>query len=112
MKEKLLKLAKKKGFVSNIIGKSVESIHTSKDFYYLWMCELKKWLRETNDIHVIMYLQDIEDDWDKPGIDVYSASIYEGKLKTDIECIYSGKTYLPYEEELENGLYHALKLIS
>jgi hypothetical protein len=53
MKEQLIQLAKDKGFVSHIIGKSVSAEHTIKDFYYLWLCELQKWLRDTHHIYLI-----------------------------------------------------------
>lgn len=54
MKEKLemIALAKKKGFVSNIIGKSAESKHRSKDFFYLWLCELLKWGMDNHKLYV------------------------------------------------------------
>ena len=52
MKEELIEIATKKGFSSNVIGKSVGSIYSTKDFYYLWMCELQKWLRKVHDNEV------------------------------------------------------------
>jgi hypothetical protein len=53
MKEQLVKAASDLGFVSPVIGKSVFSKISDKPFYYLWLCELQKWLREQFNMNVI-----------------------------------------------------------
>ena len=92
MKEKLISLAKEKGFVSNIIGKSVESVYSKKDFYYLWMCELKKWLIKNYNINVFCY---------RPNETGYWAYNLENKAK-----------YNSIKEALELGLFETLNLIN
>ena len=93
MKEELIKLAKEKGFISDIIGKSVEAEYSTKDFYYLWMCELHKWLREVHNIH----------------IEVKHTLINEYSSYVNGEVIYIH--FKSYEQALEEGIKAALKLI-
>ena len=89
----LIKLTKEKGFKS-----SVSLVHINGDYYYLWMCELQKWLREEHSIDVLV---------DKGFLsNKYS---YEVLYKNDmLDSEYIFKTL---EKALEIGLYEALKLI-
>lgn len=85
-RQELIKLATDKGFTSKVIGKSVDNKSTEKDFYYLWMCELQKWLRDVHRIHVSPLA-----DYDKKDI--------------------TYNTYWnSYELALEEGLFQALSI--
>ena len=83
MKEQLIILAKEKGFISEIIGKSVDSKYSKKDFYYLWMCELQKWLRETYQINILIcpsklgYWWQIYDEKEEDSIDDTTDTYYK-----------------------------------
>lgn len=110
IKEKLITLAKEKGFTSNIIGKSVNAQYTSKDFYYLWLCELQKELRNAHKINIESnYLPNI------PGyrcLFVPMTNKISNKEKYKLFSKYYGKTnHSTYKEALEEGLYQGLKLI-
>lgn len=100
MKRELILLAKEKGFISPVIGKSVEAEWSNKPFYYLWMCELQEWLRDVYDIWVIV---DFEDDSEE--LYVYARN----KNGNHLFDIY--KNNFSYKEMLEIGLYEALNLI-
>jgi len=104
MQKQLIASAKEKGFESHIIGKSVEAKYSNKDFYYLWMCELQKWLREEHKLIV------------EPNMLIdasYAYSIYRieqnGKFAKQLEFEYTEQ--FDYEQTLEEGLKLALKLI-
>ena len=45
----IVKLSREKGFVSRDM-----LITISESYYYLWMCELQRWLREFHNIHVVL----------------------------------------------------------
>jgi len=119
MQKQLIASAKEKGFESHIIGKSVEAKYSNKDFYYLWMCELQKWLREEHNIILIVKFETIDD-----SETAYTWNIIEyieegvGRKK-DTWDFYKRTDYFSkrmmwwkiYEEALEEGLKEALKLI-
>jgi hypothetical protein len=89
MKEQLIKLSKQKGFLSED-----NLVTVNDDYFYLWMCELQKWLREEH------------------GIDVYCMPVGDDSYKwyNNIEShnpVFTGT----YEEALEVGLQEALKTI-
>jgi hypothetical protein len=105
MKQELITLANKKEFISEIIGKSVEHKYTEKDFYYLWLCELQKWLKDKHNIHISI-------DW---NIDLKGNYCF--MIDTlDKFCIYDGyknqNYFNTYEECLEFALEKALNLIN
>ncbi len=99
-KQELIKLATDKGFTSKIIGKSVDNKSIEKDFYYLWMCELQKWLRDTHNIDIIIK------PWtgDNIGEKNYAADIYLFGTRTYKKL----KREKTYELALEEGLFQAL----
>jgi hypothetical protein len=103
MKE-LIELAKEKGFETNhmlvVFGCSPQKLSESEEdsIYYLWMCELQKWLRDEQKINI-----DIEFDRCE-GLTVYRVTLWYPHLG------YSCEKYT-YEEALEKGLFEALKLI-
>lgn len=116
LKQKTNKL----GFVSKI--KLVHENLRSTDMgeleqvlYYLWLCELQKWLREVHKINVESnYL---------PNVEKYRCLFIPMTLKKPSEYSTPGtafasrfnyldkENYNTYEEALEIGLYQALKLI-
>jgi hypothetical protein len=100
MEKKVIELATEEGFISSIIGKSVEAKYSNKDFYYLWMCELQKWLREVHGIHIQITTDDgIDFGW---CLNVINSPEDSGYWR------YFFKTY---EEALEESLKQALILI-
>ena len=105
MQKQLIASAKEKGFESHIIGKSVEAKYSNKDFYYLWMCELQKWLREEHNIHIEIHLVI------KPiGNTIYKSEVYKvfGDMKIGTHFL---EYYQTYEQALEEGLKETLKLM-
>ena len=109
MKEKLISLAKEKGFESTVIGKSATAKYSKKPFYYLWLCELQRWLRAEHNIHVYIASKTQSD-----GTTVF---IPHGRTIPDtiknslIVDIIKYSTHLIDEEALEKGLQEALNLI-
>lgn len=89
------KLAKEKGFLSRDNLVTINS-----DYFYLWMCELQKWLRDTHKIHITV-----------TSISQESWQYHITKIgeKLGDRC---GEDYATYEEALEDGLLEALKLIN
>lgn len=112
MKESLIQKAKKLGFTSDI-----HEVHeaflvadggdTKKLLYYLWMCELQKYLREKYGFLIMI---------DITGGHSYYYKIYDlnsGIELEDLKQPYENSNYkkLSYKEVLEKGLFEALKLI-
>lgn len=95
MKEQLIQLAKDKGFISLVIGKSVTAKYSNNPYYYLWLCELQKWLREKHHRHInIRHL----------GSNFF-VTLSGG------EHVNLGNQFRYYEEALEKGLQEQLKKI-
>lgn len=105
MKEQLITLAKEKKFTSKIIGKSVEATHSTKDFYYLWMCELQKWFREEHQIHISITIFE-DNTW--AGDLIHEGAEYEWN---DLDAPYDAENCNSYEEVLEICLIKALQMI-
>ena len=117
MKEELVKLSRDKGFLSKD-----KLVAVYESYYYLWLCELQKWLRETHFILVSSEYECISSDDYEWG---YRIIYEEGNAKRESERLkriesvqlYSGgylnKAYpaTTYEGVLEMGLLEALKLI-
>lgn len=90
------------GFVSKIKLvhenlKSPDMGDLDKLLYYLWLCELQKWLREK-----FMIIPEVNAKWYN-----YKISGYSLKVKNT----YYKEHYNTYEKALENGLQEVLKLI-
>lgn len=47
MTQDLIKESKNKGFMSRN-----NLVQVNDDYYYLWMCELQKWLRDVHNLHI------------------------------------------------------------
>ena len=92
MKKELIKLSEESGFESQYIipPKEMSELH-----YYLWMCELQKWIRDENGIYIgITYF--------KQGNGYWVSRIHYRDINIP-EPI--------YEQALEAGLIEALKLL-
>jgi len=99
MKDKLIELTKKIGFTSAIIGKSIESLYSSKDFYYLWLCELQKWCREIQHLDVFVCDSiDLEYDW-----------VIVNNVEGHIDHNETG--HEDYRDALEEGLFKVCTII-
>lgn len=91
----LMQLASEKGFFSYD-----RLVRVYKHHYYLWMCELHKWVRDTHKIHVVVDRD--QEYW-----------------KYELYTIHNGNKHIPrgfpnyinYEVAFEIGLLEALKLI-
>ena len=99
MKDKLIELTKKIGFTSTIIGKAVESLYSSKDFYYLWLCELQKWCREIKHLDVFV-CDSIELKYDWVIVDNVGGHIDHNETGHE-----------DYRDALEEGLFKACTII-
>jgi hypothetical protein len=97
--------AEKLGFISKIklIHENLKSPDTGELeslLYYLWKCELQKWLREIHNI--IVFVAPLIPDCNEFGVTIYS---------NKYSCELNNAFYKTYEEALEIGLQEALKLI-
>ena len=111
MKQKIISLAKEKGFevwlelpyIDNADGRTYyHEPHNDERAYYLWLCELQKWLIDHEDLHVEVFSYNHE-------MFTLLISKYEEVVKQEI-----WKHKGPYDERidaLEKGCYEALKLI-
>lgn len=112
MKTELIQLSKELGFKALSqplqsatlakIGQLEESIADLS--YYLWMCELQKWLR---DVHKVIVTVDPIVGFSECN---YSYNIYT-KNNIWILSHFTARTFSSPEETLQEGLYHALTLI-
>lgn len=110
MKEQLIELAKEKGFESKAIifqygaNPAKLTIQEAEFSYYLWMCELQKWLRDSHKL--IVQIESIWGDKEMKTIEYESWVMYryfENHLPNEEPDIF--KTY---ESALEFGLTQAL----
>ncbi|WP_299527617.1 hypothetical protein [uncultured Lutibacter sp.] len=100
----LRKLAIKKGF--NLVP-SLEFKNVSDYDYYIWMCKLQKWLRDTHNLHIELSV-DIFDNLETMcfrGFHIIQMNDYKDLFNTN-------EVFKTYEEVLERGLFEALKLIN
>ena len=98
MKKQLIELANDKGFKSPVIGKSVESEVSNKPFYFLWMCELQKWL--IDECNVIVLVERLESQLEESE-NKYYPIIWRGEDTSGY--------YDDYDDALEQGLLEALR---
>jgi len=99
---KLIELAKEKCFNAKAKTEIVGYVGQHELLYYLWLCELKKWLNDEKNI-------------------IVSSNHYEYACKQDngwrytigtsIKTDFSSGKYKTYEKALEEGIYETLKLI-
>ncbi len=118
MKQQLITLSKKLGFKSNIKlihgnYKPVDGGEVSNLLYYLWLCELQKWLRENYEIHVEIKLTDDTLCFHYEYVLVTSNDRYynDEDMIDWAKRHWSNKKYDTYEKALEEGLLESLKLI-
>lgn len=107
MKEQLIELAKEKGFepiVHSYNWYSANETEKENLSYYLWMCELQKWLRDSHKL--IVQIESIWGDKEMKTIEYESWVMYrdfENHLPNEKPDIF--KTY---KSALEFGLTQAL----
>tara|TARA_R110000744_G_scaffold279506_1_gene391723 strand:- start:312 stop:602 length:291 start_codon:yes stop_codon:yes gene_type:complete len=93
-KKKLIALVEESGIHCNIV-----SPHRQKDIYYfLWMCEVQKSLREAGEYDTVI-VQVIEKDFE------YFAQYRESNKEFRYTTIFES-----YEDALEDGLIEALEI--
>jgi hypothetical protein len=94
----LILLSREKGFMSinNLIKVNAE-------YYYLWLCELQKWLREAHNIDIIIK------PWtgNLPNQKTYAADVSIFNSNIHQKCMRVNS----FEEALEIGLLCGLNLI-
>lgn len=101
MKEEIIKKSKSLGFISKVFS---EAEITSELDYYLWMCELQKWLREKHNIDVYVVPNGSRNK--SINENLYHPILWL-KDEYQSELHYEKK----YELALEKVLFEALKLI-
>ena len=108
MKTKLIELATSKQirFNSQMFTDTNWKHSLKEDLrYYLWMCELQKWCRETHNIEVACYRSYVTTDISTYGCE--GEDWKQGDGVVDLFNIYRNT----YEQALEEGLYQTLLLI-
>lgn len=106
MKTELIQLAKEKEFKSDLLSSEpMKYSHKEDTRYYLWMCELQRWLRNVHNIHI-----SVEAYVDQEEFNLMWC--YDTHYLLDIKRIgYSVYEYKSFELALEAALLEALKLI-
>lgn len=95
----LIKQSREEGFMSKD-----NLIIVNQSYYYLWMCELQKWLIENHNLYIGIAIT--EDRWLVQVFDIESQE-QEENMEFD-QCYCNNNTY---GEALERGLFKALELI-
>jgi len=119
MKKELIELAKKEGFESNVhiyprcfnahIGlfdvDKLNNFHDTK--YYLWLCELQKWLIYEYKLHIYIVPIGSYKGWHLANIRHLTLDLLADKI--DIGA--KKESFKSYEQALEKGCFEALKII-
>lgn len=100
MEEQLIELSKQKGFKS-IVFSDLEI--TSKLNFFLWLCELQKWIREEHNIEIMFDLNDCRY--------FFKIKLIKNKYGLSETITQFSKPFNTYEQALEQGLKESLKLI-
>jgi len=102
IKEQLIQKANKLGFVSKFFNDKPYKYSSNEDLrYYLYLCELQKWLRDVHQLHIypiLLALLNPEQGW---GFEI---AYKDENFDEDIE-------YNKQEQALEAGIYKSLELI-
>lgn len=112
MKDKLIQLAREKGFSSKLLGDIPWKYSTKEGIrYVLWMEEVKAWLRDKNVVIEVTSLE-LKDPCNSYVEKKDNRIIYHEKTKTDgsyknMEVDISNS----YEKKLEEALTQILRLI-
>lgn len=115
--KQIANLVKKKGFESKTVttkfinnyllgGKSIPDNETC---YYLWICEIQKWLRQDYNIHI--WVSSKTTDKGNTIFIPHGRTIPDTIKKGLVKDVIVYKTFDNNEEALEFGLQEALKLI-
>jgi hypothetical protein len=95
----LVKLSKEKGFLSRD-----RLIEVNECYYYLWLCELQKWLRDVHHVHIGISINQFGYGYMYSVIDVQKSKV--------LKYLTGGPSNkYTYEGALEAGLIEALTLI-
>lgn len=78
-------------------------VHPNKGYYYLWMCELQKWLKEKYRIRVESTGNNYNEKYTYKCCFIMGITTKPSKATSPM--------YDTYEQALEEGLFQALKLI-
>lgn len=110
MKEQLMLLANEKRFESKmykeLIKHNVWTNLSDNHAYYLWLCELQKWLRDKHDIKALPLPYTVVDNNFDPIDEKYIWMIHKRLSSTAKK-----KYFDTCEQALEEGLKQALELI-
>ncbi len=112
MKEEIIKLAKEKGFEPiSLAARGYQNYYDTYKHdsieYYLWLCELQKWLRERYKIGFLpshmgnlskFFIYFLNKDYNDPDVEDGSPEFETDWCKK-------------YDKALESGCFEALKLI-
>jgi len=102
----LVKESRKKGFISH-----ENLIEVNDSYYYLWMHELQKWLRDIRHWNIIIFNDDGDIEYGNLRYNFELRWILPSFKRKDKKSIVGEGTYKTYEEALEDGLIEVLKLI-
>ena len=106
-KETLISLAKEKNFQSELLSTEPWKYSLREETrYYLWMCELQRWLMSTHGFYVML-------DWwkeDNSNIIEWSYTVYD--LRDEDRGGGTDNYYSSPEQALEAGLIESLNLIT
>lgn len=103
-KEQLISSAKEKGFRTHMYY-LIERVDIE---YYLWMCELQKWLREIHNIHIQLHYDANNHNWEYRMF-LLKEYIYDTGYN---KVVLSFNKNISYEQALEAGLLESLNLIT
>jgi len=109
MKDKLIILAKEKGFESKIVYSNKYKHSSNEDLrYLLWMTELQKELRDKYNclVEVSFFKKDYKNEL---GWSV-SVDNYKTDWSNQTEIDYYKTYFINHDKALEDGLYNALKM--
>ena len=106
MREQLIELAKENGFISERISFLLALLKSNDRekidyWYYLWMCELQKWLEDTRDLRFPYFCDEINN---------HAFAIY-GYYEKSESLLYESDWHNTKEKALQQVLFEALKLI-
>lgn len=115
MKEKLIKLSKEKNFNSDFLHNEPYKYNTKENLrYYLWLCELQKWLREKHKIFIMINDSNgvLEQEHFRFQIsELHKHNVYKMSCSAFNFGNKKEGNYTTYEEALEKAIFEALELI-
>ena len=112
MKEQLIALAKEKGFISEFMYPLPYRYSNKEEMrYYLYLCEIQKWLRDTHQLYITM--EETSTFALITGIGFYSSVIKVDNVTKELETLKCHMYFCStYEEAVEEGVIECLKLLN